>query len=99
MPGLRILANEMAVYHDMSEESLDNALTQLFPTSTGKNKDDVSLLMEKYMMYKTSFMKHLQFDPKLKNHSKFSILSSNLSDSFPSCHERPRPTRDCLHLL
>ena len=77
MPGLRILANEMTVHHDMIEESLDNALTQLFPTSTDKNKDDVSLLMEKYTMYKKNYMKQLQFDPELENLSKFSILSSN----------------------
>ena len=69
MPGLRMLA------HEMGEESLDNALTQLFPTSTNKIEDDVNLLVEKYMTYKKNYMKQLQYDPKLE--SKFSILSSN----------------------
>ena len=71
MPGLRILA------HKIDEESLDNALAKLFPTSTNKIEDDVNLLMEKYMTYKKNYMKQLQFDPELENLSKFSILSSN----------------------
>ena len=70
-PGLRILANKMAIYHHMNEELLDNALRQLFPTST--EKDDTRLLTQKYMMYKKAYMKHLKFDPGLKNLSKFSI--------------------------
>ena len=63
--------------HEMGEESLDNALTQLFPTSTKKIEDHVNLLVEKYMTYKKNYMKQLQFDPELENLSKFSIVSSN----------------------
>lgn len=67
----------MAIYHDMSEGLLDNALTQSFPTSPDKNKDDVRFLTEKYIMYKKNYMKQLQFDPELENLSKFSIMSSD----------------------
>ena len=67
------MAQRLAVHFE-DEASLENALTELFPTSTEENEDDVSLLMmEKYMMYKKNYMKHLQFDPELENLSKFSI--------------------------
>ena len=69
-PGLQRLAQRLAVYHK-DEESLENALTQLFPTSTYKMKDDVRLLMEKYTMYKNNYTKQFQFQPELDNLSKF----------------------------
>ena len=65
-PGLQRLAQRLAVYHK-NEESLENVLTQLFPTSTYKMEDDVVLLMEKYTMYKNNYMKQLQFQPELDN--------------------------------
>ena len=68
------MAQRLAVYHT-NEASLENALTQLFPTSNDETENDVSLLMEKYMLYKKNYMKHLQFDPELENLSKFSIPS------------------------
>ena len=69
------MAQRLAVHFE-DEASLENALTQLFPNSTDENEGDVILLMmEKYMLYKKNYMKHLQFDPGLENLSKFSIPS------------------------
>ena len=71
-PGLHILAHELARYDKQKKISLENALTQLFPTPTEKKKDNVRSLIEKYTTHKKRYMKNLQFDPQLENLSKFS---------------------------
>ena len=72
------MAERLAVHFE-NEASLENAITQLFPTLTDENEDDVSvLMMEKYMMYKKNYMKHLRFDPDLENLSKFSFPSHQI---------------------
>ena len=72
------MAQRLAVYQK-DEESLENEVMQMFPISTDETKNDVSLLMEKYMLYKKDYMKHLQFDPALENltYCKFSFLLLN----------------------
>ena len=97
-PGLRKLAQRLAAHHMPTEKELENAVTQLFPNSADKKEDDVRLLMEKYMMYKENYMKHLQFDSKLENLSKFSIFAPHLTATFSlSWRDRTRPTRDGVH--
>ena len=67
------MAQRLSVYQK-DEESLENEVMQMFPILTDEKEDGVSLLMEKYIMYKKDYMKHLQFDPALENLSycKFS---------------------------
>ena len=72
------MAQRLAVYQK-DEESLENEVMQMFPILTDETENDVRLLMEKYMLYKKDYMKHLQFDPALENlnYCKFSFLSQN----------------------
>ena len=51
-------------------ERLQNALRQFFPSSTGSKEVELRTLMEEYIKYKKRYVKHLQFDPDLKNLSK-----------------------------
>ena len=81
-PGLRKLAQRLAAHFTVTEKELENGVTQLFPNSRDKKEGDMRLLMEKYMVYKRNYMKHLHFDSKLENLSKFSILPQHLTATF-----------------
>ena len=71
------MAQRLSVYQK-DEESLENEVMQMFPILTDETENDVSLLMEKYTLYKNDYMKHLQFDPALENltYCKLSFLCS-----------------------
>ena len=51
-------------------ERLQNALRQFFPSSAGTKEVELRTHMEEYIKYKKSYVKHLEFDPDLKNLSK-----------------------------
>ena len=66
-------------------EHLFNAFQQMFSTLADPKQDGLyKLSMEKYTKYKKSYIKHLQFNPEVKNLSKFSISSASLYKLFTS---------------
>ena len=52
-------------------DRLQNAIRQIFPSSAGTTKVELISLMEQYMNYKKSYVQHLQFNPYLRNFSKY----------------------------
>ena len=50
---------------------LQNAIRQIFPSSAGTKDIELRALMEQYMDYKKSYVQHFQFNPYLKNLSKY----------------------------
>ena len=50
---------------------LQNAIRQIFPSSAGTKDVELRTHMEQYMNYKKSYVQHLQFNPYLKNLSKY----------------------------
>ena len=50
---------------------LQNAIRQIFPSSAGTKDVELRTLMGQYMNYKKSYVQHLQFNPYLRNFSKY----------------------------
>ena len=54
----------------IERDRLQNAIRQFFPSLAGTKEAELRTYMEEYIKYKKSYVKHLQFDPDLKNLSK-----------------------------
>ena len=54
-----------------SKERLNDALQQMFPASADVREDEVQSLTESYHKYKREYVKHISFNPKDENLSKY----------------------------
>ena len=74
--GLHAMAHELGQGRKIeSQERLNVALQQMFPTSTDGKADKVGLVSDSYHKYKRKYVKHLFFNPDNENLSKFFLSS------------------------